>query len=88
MLYYKILFLIMFVSYIFVFLCYLIKHKTIRAVIFLNSFSGLFSMFVINLTSFLSGIFIPINSISVLMSSLLGIPGVCLFLLIDFLFIK
>ena len=55
--------------------------------ILLNSALGLFVLTVLKLTSFLTGITININIISVFLSTAFGISGVAGYILMQFLFL-
>ena len=62
----------------------ILTKKPFKALIY-NGLFGLFSFVLIDLTSFLTGIWIPINDFTVAISLLGGLPGVILLIIARFL---
>ncbi len=58
------------------------SHKFFKTLIF-NAFMGICVLAIINLTSKLTGLYIPLNWYSVGGSAIFGIPAVCLFLILQ-----
>ena len=70
-----------------VFFVFAIKSKHFFKTIFLNAFFGLSVLAIINLTSKYSGIYIPINPISVFCASNFSISGICGLLILNLVFV-
>ena len=85
--YLKIIFYSLFSVYIIIFLCLCIRYKNGIKLILLNSSLGLFVLTILKLTSFLTGITININIISVFLSTVFGISGIAGYFLMQFLFL-
>ena len=51
-----------------------------------NSVLGAFLLYIINRLHYILGIYIGINPVTALVTGLLGIPGVCLLLLLQIIF--
>ena len=60
--------------------------KPFKTVI-INALAGLAAMAVINLTKNFTGVFVPLNPISVTLSGIMGIPGVIGLIIIRFIFV-
>lgn len=71
-------------AYFFAFFIILIKTARPLKWAILNAFYGIWFVLIINLTSFLSGVHIPVNYFSVLVSAFLGIPGDILLLVLKY----
>lgn len=52
---------------------------------FFNAFTGIVILFIINLTSKFTNVFLPINYVTVITSSFFGMPGVCGLMLGNFI---
>ena len=63
-----------------------IEKKPFR-ILFFNALLGIISLTVINILKNFSGVFVPINEITVLLSSTFGLPAVCAFLILPIIFI-
>lgn len=64
----------------------LVSRKPFKTLL-LNAFLGVMALAVVNLTSKYTGAFIPLNEYTAVGSSVLGLPAVCGFLLLKFIFI-
>lgn len=73
--------------YIIILLIYLIHNKFLLKGLLFNSASGLLFLVGIKLISSYIPLVVPINTVSVTCASTLGIPGVGLFFLINYLFL-
>lgn len=71
----------------FVILIFAIKSKKPFKTLLLNAISGIAVLGIIDLSSKLTGVYIPINEYTVLGGSVYGLPAVCGFLLLRFIFI-
>ncbi|MBO5321752.1 MAG: pro-sigmaK processing inhibitor BofA family protein [Clostridia bacterium] len=81
----KTFFIVIFSVFALAVLFFMIKsHKLFRTLIF-NAFLGLCVLAIIDLTSKLTGLYIPINWYSVGGTAIFGIPAVCLFLVLQIL---
>ncbi len=87
MLYCKILGITLAVVYLLVLLIYLTHKKILFKGLILNSASGLLLLAVLKLASTYFAFSVPINSVSVIGAAALGVPGVGLYFLINYLFL-
>lgn len=85
--YLKIIISALILIYVLIFFYLCIKAKMGIKLILLNSALGIFVLTVVKLTSFLTGIAININVISVSLSTAFGISGVAGYILMQFLFL-
>ena len=63
------------------------KSKKFFKTLFLNAVLGLFFLSVINLTDNFTGVNIPVNEYTVTGSAVFGLPALCGFLALKFIFI-
>ncbi|MBR7132819.1 MAG: pro-sigmaK processing inhibitor BofA family protein [Clostridia bacterium] len=71
----------------FVILIFAIKSKKPFKALILNAILGVAVLGIVDLSSKLTGVYIPINEYTVLGSSIYGLPAICGFLLLRFIFI-
>ncbi len=84
---FSILTIILLCVYLILLLVFLKKYrKTVKFILYQSVFSILL-MSLLNLTSFLTGQYIPVNECTVLGISLGGIPLIVCFLLLKFIFV-
>jgi len=84
---FKILFLIFVGICFFIILIFGILSKKLIRILLLNAVLGIMALVIINLTSKFTHTFIPVNQLTVSGCSLFGIPAVCLFLILQVIFI-
>ena len=84
---FKILFIVFLSVFALLFLFFSIKTKRFFQSLLINALAGLSVIIIINLTKRFTGIFIPINEYSVIISSAFGAPGVIALLLINIIFL-
>ncbi|MBR2040094.1 MAG: pro-sigmaK processing inhibitor BofA family protein [Clostridia bacterium] len=81
----KAFFIVIFSVFALAVLFFMVKsHKLFRTLIF-NAFLGLCVLAIIDLTSKMTGLYIPINWYSVGGTAIFGIPAVCLLLVLQIL---
>lgn len=79
--------IIMFVTFIiFAFIHFLSKNKRPFKRAMLSIFIGIATLLAINFTSGITGVYIPISLLSVLVSAIGGVPGVTLMLVLNLFF--
>ena len=71
---------------IFAFIHYISKNKRPFKRALLSILLGIATLLIINLTSGLTGVYIPISLLSVLVSAIGGVPGVTLMLVLNLFF--
>lgn len=64
-----------------------IKSKKFLRIIMFNAFMGLALLSLIDLTAKFTGVYIPVNQYTVSGGAVLGVPALCGFLLLKFIFI-
>ncbi|MBE6761854.1 MAG: hypothetical protein E7551_06165 [Ruminococcaceae bacterium] len=83
----KIIFICLCVVYGFLYFIFAVgTNKPFKTIIF-YAFIGLAGLTLVNLTSKLSNVFIPINAYTLSISALLGLPGTISLLLLQMIFI-
>lgn len=87
MFYYKILGIALSVVYFLVLFIYLTHKRILLKGLILNSFSGLLLLAALKFSSSYFAFIVPINTVSVISASALGIPGVGLYFLTNYLFL-
>ena len=70
-------------AYLISFIIYCVIHKSLIKLLFINSFAGLLTLMLLNLVEEYLGIIVKINYASVLLSSVLGVPGFGLYAFIN-----
>ena len=81
----KAIFIVIFSVFFLAVLFFMIKsHKFFKTLIF-NAFLGLCDLAIIDLTSKLTGLYIPLNWYSAGGTAVFGIPAVCLLLILQIL---
>ncbi|MBR4123123.1 MAG: pro-sigmaK processing inhibitor BofA family protein [Clostridia bacterium] len=84
--YKNVLILILSVFLISIVILFIITKKPFKT-LFLNAFIGVCTLAILDLTSKITGVYIPINTYTVTGASIFGIPAICGFLLLKILFI-
>lgn len=84
--YKNILILILFVFSITIMILFVLTKKPFKTLL-LNAFMGICALAIIDLTSTLSGVYIPINTYTVAGAGIFGIPAICGFLILKLIFI-
>ena len=73
--------------FILVILGFAVRTKKPFKILLFNSFLGIVSLAIINLTAKFSGVYIPVNEYTVTGCGIFGIPGMLFFLILRFIFI-
>ncbi len=81
----KIIFITVVCIYLSLLITFAILTKRPLKALLYNSILGLFFFIIVDLTSFFTGIWIPINDFTVIISALGGCPGVILLIIARFL---
>lgn len=84
---FSIITIVLLLIYMFLFLLVLKKHKKSAKFILYQAAVSLLLMAILNLTSFLTDMYIPVNECTVLGVSVGGIPMLLCFLLLRFIFV-
>lgn len=81
--YYVIILYVFAFAYLAGFVLYSVIHKSFLKLLFINSLAGLLILMLSNLVEEYLGFIIKINYVSVLLSSVLGVPGFGLYTFIN-----
>ncbi len=84
---YSIFLIIIFAVYLIAFIYFLKKHNQSFRFVLYQAAISLCIMAVLNLTGFATGLHIPVNECTVLGISFGGVPFICGFLLLRFIFV-
>ena len=79
----KVYFIVIFSLFALAILFFAIKSHKLFKTLFFNAFLGLCILAIIDLTSRLTGLYIPVNWYSVGGTSVFGIPAVCLLFILQ-----